>query len=134
MRHVGSPTTPDTHLYELLAEGRLRDARLHERGPRYLAFRAAFVLRELVRLPLWSHAPRRAPFVADACARGRDGAGSPPPAAAGISLVDLAGSVLPILRYDGRSTGDLDGSRSPERRGPGRTRCDCSLTRCGHHP
>jgi GT2 family glycosyltransferase len=52
VRHVASPTTPSSHVDELLAEGRVRYARLHECGPRYAGFRVAYALREVVRAPV----------------------------------------------------------------------------------
>jgi GT2 family glycosyltransferase len=51
-RHAGGGSAPRPGQVALKAEARITYARLHEPRPRYAAFRAAFVLNELLRLPL----------------------------------------------------------------------------------
>jgi N-acetylglucosaminyl-diphospho-decaprenol L-rhamnosyltransferase len=50
--HEGSGSAPRAGQLPVLAEARIVYARLHERGLRYAAFRFAFALGELTRLPL----------------------------------------------------------------------------------
>jgi N-acetylglucosaminyl-diphospho-decaprenol L-rhamnosyltransferase len=51
-RHAGGGSAPRPGQVALKAGARITYARLHEPLPRYAAFRAAFVLNELMRLPL----------------------------------------------------------------------------------
>jgi N-acetylglucosaminyl-diphospho-decaprenol L-rhamnosyltransferase len=49
--HEGGASTPRAVKATLRAQGRIEYVRLHERGPRYFAFRVAFALNELLRIP-----------------------------------------------------------------------------------
>jgi hypothetical protein len=51
-RHAGGSSAPRPTLASRNLASRIEYLRAHERGPRYLAFRLAYVLHELVRLPL----------------------------------------------------------------------------------
>ncbi len=50
--HEGAASAPRPAQAPVLASARIAYARLHERGVRYLAFRIAFALEELLRLPV----------------------------------------------------------------------------------
>jgi N-acetylglucosaminyl-diphospho-decaprenol L-rhamnosyltransferase len=51
-RHAGGGSAPRPSLVALKAEGRVTYARLHERRARYLGFRLAYAVHELLRVPL----------------------------------------------------------------------------------
>jgi N-acetylglucosaminyl-diphospho-decaprenol L-rhamnosyltransferase len=50
--HAGSASTPRSTQAVMRAEARVAYVRVHERGLRYLAFRTAFALHELLRVPI----------------------------------------------------------------------------------